>query len=259
MPLLDHFHPPLLNRPNPESFIGTWASHILQRLNQVVLPDPYEAEAEVSAGPRLQIDIAAVEHARQDAGMNGEASGGTGTAVQTYTPTLPPLTAEVRFEDPHLIEVRVSRPGDARIAAAIELVSRSNKDRPDSRRAFAIKCASYLQAGISVVVVDIVTERHSQPHADLVELLDLPPALQWTSPTGLSAVSYRLTAASDLTRLDVWPAALQVGTELPTVPLWLAFDLAVPLELDHTYALAVASYKYIAHPARPGERAPQPG
>ena len=42
------------------------------------------------------------------------------------------------------------------MVAAIELVSPGNKDREETRSAFAAKCAGYLQAGIGLVVIDIV-------------------------------------------------------------------------------------------------------
>ena len=60
----------------------------------------------------------------------------------------------------HLDEIRVYQDlGGAELRAAIELVSPANKDRAGSRRTFAAKCAGYLQHGIGVVIVDIVTAR----------------------------------------------------------------------------------------------------
>ena len=61
--------------------------------------------------------------------------------------------------------------GGPQLKAAVELVSPSNKDRPGQRRAFAIKCASYLQHRVSVIIVDVVTERHESMYAELVQLL----------------------------------------------------------------------------------------
>jgi hypothetical protein len=109
-----------------------------------------------------------------------------------------------------------------------------------------------LQAGVSVVAVDVVTSRTANLHAELIELLHLPDGFEWNSPSGLSAVCYRvvqgtlkpeLAIGNGKVRLDVWPHALAVGVELPTVPLWLAADLAVPLELDLTYAAACKSLR----------------
>jgi len=36
-------------------------------------------------------------------------------------------------------------------------------------------------------------------------------------------------------KIEVWPAVLQVGAALPTLPLWLREDLAVPLDLETSY------------------------
>jgi hypothetical protein len=46
-----------------------------------------------------------------------------------------------------------------RLVAAIELISPSNKDRPESRRAFVGKVAALLQRGVCVSLVDVVTIR----------------------------------------------------------------------------------------------------
>jgi hypothetical protein len=52
-----------------------------------------------------------------------------------------------------------------------------------------------------------------------------------------------LAVGNGQVRLDVWPVPLAVGAELPTVPLRLAADLAVPLELELTYAAACRSLR----------------
>ena len=35
--------------------------------------------------------------------------------------------------------------------------------------------------------------------------------------------------------MDVWPEQLALGTALPTLPLWLASNFSVPLDLESTY------------------------
>lgn len=52
----DHFRPPY-TRPSPESLTAVRANMIVQHLPVQVLPDPFEAEQEASAGPRYTIDI----------------------------------------------------------------------------------------------------------------------------------------------------------------------------------------------------------
>lgn len=54
------------------------------------------------------------------------------------------------------------------------LVSPANKDRPNHRLMFAANCASYLQSGVSVVLVDVVTERAGNLHLELLQLFQPP-------------------------------------------------------------------------------------
>ena len=49
-----------------------------------------------------------------------------------------------------------------RLVAALELISPGNKDRAEARRAFGAKCVAYLQRGIGLVIVDIVTHPKRQ-------------------------------------------------------------------------------------------------
>jgi len=55
------------------------------------------------------------------------------------------------------------------LVAVIELVSPSNKDRAEARDAFADKYSAYLQRGIGLVVVDVVTTRQANLHDRLIE------------------------------------------------------------------------------------------
>jgi hypothetical protein len=242
MPLRDHFHPPLQNNPNAESINASWATMLLQWLNRTGLPKGYRTEQEVFGGPRVTIDLGALE--KPDANGTpapGATGSGVATAARTHTPPAV-LAGEVSFADADLFEVKVLDE-DGRIAAAIELVSRSNKDRSEARRAFAINCASYLQAGLSVVFIDIVTNRRADLHSELAHLLDLPDSLHWSSRKGTAAVSYRVVGTPDATRLEVWPEELVVGNPLPTLPLWLGVDLWVPLELESTYEAAWSCHR----------------
>jgi hypothetical protein len=57
----------------------------------------------------------------------------------------------------------------------------------------------------------------------------------WQPDDDPYTVAYRAVRHGEPVHLDVWPFPLAVGTELPTVPLWLAADLAIPLDLELTY------------------------
>ena len=41
-----------------------------------------------------------------------------------------------------------------------------------------------------------------------------------------------------LRQLLAWPTVLTIGQPLPTLPLWLGADLAVPLDLELSYTAA---------------------
>src|SRR5262249_53853155 len=122
---------------------------------------------------------------------------------------------------------------DARVVAVVELVSPRNKDRPEGRRAFAAKCAAYLQRGIGLIVIDVVTSRLSNLHNELAEFL------AWGEPFVMAAtvyaVAYRPARRKDKNEIDVWPVALSVGGTLPVLPLALRGTRAVPLDLEAAY------------------------
>ena len=230
MPLLDHFHPPLSVERPWEGIHSTWAATIATQLNQDQLPEEYFAMPLVTIGGGIQVDVGTFQTGVQPESTHG------GIATQTWAPPQPPLSAVVDFISLDAYEVRVMQQlGGPKLRAAIELVSPTNKDRASHRRAFAIKCAGYLQQGVAVVIVDVVTERTANLHTELVEVLGLALSLAWGSPSHLYAVAYRPVQSADAQRLEVWPAALTVGAVLPTVPLWLSEELCLPLALEETY------------------------
>ena len=82
------------------------------------------------------------------------------------------IAVDVDFARLDSYEIRVYQDlGGAELRAAIELVSPANKDRAGSRRTFAAKCAGYLKHGIGVLVVDVVTARSANLHAELFDVL----------------------------------------------------------------------------------------
>jgi hypothetical protein len=147
------------------------------------------------------------------------------------------LNVQVSFAHLEGIEVRVYQDLDgAQLRAAIELVSPANKDRPDTRRTFAAKCASYLRHGIGLVVVDIVTSRSPNLHDELFKLLNVKSRrAAWEKPPGVYAVAYRPVPVLKKPRLEVWPEALKLGQPLPVMPLWLSQTLCVPVRLEESY------------------------
>jgi hypothetical protein len=236
MPLLDHFHQPLsANHPWP-SVHSAWANTIVQHLNGDLLPRRYYALPTVQLGRDFEIDVGTLDF--PDAAAR--ASGGLATAV--WAPPRPPIALPVEFTDPDIFEVRVMSEEEGIPVAALELVSPGNKDRPANREAFAIKCASYLHSGISVIVIDVVTERRHNLHARILARLRLTSEAAGASDE-LYAVAYRTVAGGAGLQLEAWPEPLAVGRLLPTMPLWLAPDLVLPLDLEPCYQSACRSLR----------------
>jgi hypothetical protein len=134
------------------------------------------------------------------------------------------------------VEVRIyCKPGGRRLVGVVELVGRSNKDRPGERRAFAAKTAAYLQQGVSEVLIDIVTSKRFNLHNEVVQLLGAPAEAALPAEQAIYAASYRPTLRDEKPQLDLWREPLAVGAPLPTMPLRLTGDLFVPVQFDSTY------------------------
>jgi hypothetical protein len=235
MPLLDHFNPPL-SRTHPwRGFHGAWAAAMARLLNHGVLPPGYYAVPLVDLDGPAEIDVATL----QERGTLGVEDGAA--SPQTWAAPAPSLAIAVELPAIDAIEVQVfSDEGDPRLTAAVELLSPRNKDRPTARRAFAVKCVSYLQQGTAVVVVDTFTTRRANLHVAILELLDREAEAN-ALPAGLSAVSYHaIQPEPDEQQLLMWPAVLTLGQPLPTLPLWIGSELAVPLDLEASYRAACA-------------------
>lgn len=236
MPLLDHFRPPLSQIRHWDSFHGAWAEAMAQQLNQLLLPDRFVAEARVQLGGQVEVDVGAFD----ERSVSASSSPTGGTAV--WAPPGPTATATLHFQSPDLFEVQVMEEvGGSRLVAAIELVSPANKNRPSHRRMFAVKCASYLQSGVSVIIVDVVTKRAGNLHAELLQLLELPLATPGRESRDLYAAAYRAVARGDELSLETWVETLRIHEALPTLPLWIMPNLAVPLDLEATYQAACAA------------------
>ncbi|HTU91594.1 MAG TPA: DUF4058 domain-containing protein [Gemmataceae bacterium] len=217
MPLLDHFHPPLSERRHWHSFHNSWATYLSSQLNSL-LPCGYFAEANVQFG--VEIDVAAFEE-----------SGDAG-ALPGWMPP-PPLMSHPFEMSGDVVEVGIfSRSGGQQLAGAVELVSPANKDRPLHREAFVSKCATYLQAGVGLVLVDVVTERPADLHREL--LVRLGMGAPEAGPV-LSGSAFRPVERDGMRWLDVWREPIAVGQRLPTLPLWLRGSLCLPVELEATY------------------------
>jgi hypothetical protein len=234
MPLRDHFGPPLFDRRSWEGFHGGWPMMIVNILNQK-LPSPYFAEPHVHLGSSIEIDVATYE---EDASrpFDVEGRGDSGLTTDAWAAPEPTLAIATDLADMAEYEVRVydARRG-RRLVAAIEIVSPANKDRPEHRRAFVAKCAAMLQEHVCVVMVDLVTTRSANLYGELLDFIERVDPSLGDVPHPIYAVACRSSSGGEAPLLETWAHPLAVGQALPTLPLWVAPDLAVPLELEASY------------------------
>lgn len=238
MPLLDHFNPPL-SRTHPwRSFHGAWAAAMARLLNHGVLPRGYYAVPLVDRDGPIEIDVATLHE------QGSTVATDVPITTQTWTPPSPGLAVTVELPLTDGVEVQIlTDEGDPRLAAAVELVSPRNKDRPQTRQAFAAKCVGYLQQGSSLVIVDTVTTRRADLNAAILDLFEVDIGIA-AMPSSLAAVAYRTVALEEQRQqLQAWPAPLALGQPLPTLPLWIAADFSVPLDLEASYRTTCADLR----------------
>ncbi|MCI0637858.1 MAG: DUF4058 family protein [Gemmataceae bacterium] len=229
MPLLDHFHPPLSERRHWEAFHARWASALADDLNQQGLPEHLFAEPTVHIGGSVEVDVATLEESAEKS-----AHGGTPIATLPQTSvSAPSWVIPAVFSDSFEVQV-INTEGGPKLVAAIELVSPSNKDRPQTRRAFAVKCANYLCQGIPFIMIDVVTSRLANLHNEVMDLLQ---AANFRLPAEqtLYATAYRPVRREKREEIDAWHAALAVGSRLPSLPLFLGGDLSIVVDFEASY------------------------
>jgi hypothetical protein len=103
-----------------------------------------------------------------------------------WTPPAPTATMPGVFPDAFTVRIYSSEGGPT-LVGAIELISPGNKDRDESRQAFAIKCANYLHQQVGLIIVDIV-----------LQLLGQPAEYCLAKDVNLYAVAYRPVRSANL-------------------------------------------------------------
>lgn len=221
MPLQDHFHPPLYEQRDWHSFHSAWATFLASDLNHR-LPEGYFAAPNVQFN--IEIDVATFERA---------SSGQPPSPVPSWTPSQPVLDLPLTVMT-DIVEVQIfPETGRGRLAGAIEIVSPANKDRPSEREAFVGKCLTYLQQGVGLLMVDIVTTRKANLHHQLLNRLRPEPVDGGRGE--LYTASYHPLKRDGEAHVQVWQEPLTVGSPMPTMPLHLRGGFSVPVDLEATY------------------------
>jgi hypothetical protein len=237
MPLLDHFHEPLWPRRQWHSFHSVWSTFIAADLNKR-LPEGYIADPNVQFN--IEIDVATLH------------DGSTPTDLATvWQPPAPVLTLPFTSTT-DIVEVLINEYSEGtNVVGAIELVSPANKDRDATRDAFVTKCAGYLQQGIGLIVIDVVTHRKANLHNLIVNRVSTPTP-PWDAE--LYAVAYHAVqmnpngsvgrSVQELKKnLEIWPHELNIGHPLPALPLCLRGGLCLPLDLETIYVRTCQEFR----------------
>lgn len=150
-----------------------------------------------------------------------------------WAPPPPDLETPADLSGVYESEVHIHDPGRHHsLVAAILLVGQAAKERPERRREFVCRCARLLRRQVAVCIIDIITTEPSNLYTDLLSMFGaegrpLGPlyaaTLRWHLPRRGAGV------------LQAWACPLALGRVLPTLPLWLDHDLAVPLDLAAGY------------------------
>ena len=239
MPLRDHFRSPVADRHSWDEVHGGWPMVIVQGLARR-LPKRYTAAPQVHLGAFAQVDVTAFEHEEETSRDLTSPSSNGGVATAVWSPARPGLAiaTELPAQDEYEVRIYDERHG-RRLVAAIEIVSPANKDRPASKQAFIAKCVALLQKQVSVTIVDLVTIPGGNLYAELLAFLgqrdpalgEKPPA---TYTVACRAVQHESKPGARW-QFESWLDVLKVGERLPTLPLWLAADIAIPLDLEESY------------------------
>lgn len=231
MPLLDHFRPPISTRA-PWPSLGTlWVGRVMGYLNRILPGERYAAVSTVHLGAQAEADVAEFE-------IPGDWSPQTAGGLVVAPPL---LTIEATLDDQFDVEVRDTFEGMA-LVGVIEFVSPGNKDRTEARQRIVAKALAYLDMGVGVILVDVVTNRGANLHNELVAELRSPETAHLPN-VSIYLAGYRPNRIEDRWTIDMWPYPVTVGELLPSVPLALKGGPMVPVDFETTYREALAEHR----------------
>jgi len=243
MPLRDHFRPPTSKKASWEGFHAMWPGEVVRQL-RTRLPPGYAAEPRVHLGNYVEVDLSAFELDDAPAPRPDVTSNGGVAAVMQSEPF---SVVAVEAEPPEDYEYAVyiyDAERERTLVAAVEFVSPANKDRPQKRNAFVGKCAGLLKQGVAISVVDPVTIRKANLFAELLSFIGHGDLVGDDRPS-LYAGSCRWIARDEKTFLETYSRPLELGQPLPPIPLWLAPDLVLSLDLESSYEQTCSDLRII--------------
>jgi len=230
MPLLDHFHAPLSEERHWGSFFLMWAREVMTFLHLEGLQERFFAEV-FHYGEGSEVGGCTAEK------LASPSSSKYCTEADVVVVEAPPTTFTMSSVFPDAMEVLVFQTsGGPNLVGAILFVCPGNKDRPQTRRAFATKCANYLHQVNGLIIVDVVTDKKANMHDELIDLLGLPDTLRFPGASPIYCAAYRPYSTEPARdQIDVCCAPLAVAKPLPRMPLSLRRGPTVMIDLEATY------------------------
>ena len=218
--LLDHFHSPLKETRPWTGFHGLWAGKLASAISRK-LPAGWFAAPTVHWN--IEVDVAAFRQ--------GEAAQPPDRGAGPLVIPEPTKTISFAFAT-DVVEVQVFHDvGELVLVGAVEFVSPANKDRSENREAFVAKCDALLRDEVGLAIVDVVTHRHGNLHADLLSRW----GEQSEDDSDLYLAAYRPFTGHSGQALSFWYHRLRVGAELPSPLLFLKHGPIIELPLAETY------------------------
>ena len=220
-------------------FHGRWIYALGHVLNFGLLPSDCYALAEQRSGA-TEPDVLMLETKEgvpDETGAAADFDIGRGTAVLDVEPKVS-VQADGEADTWAATRQRslaIRHVSGNRILAMIEIVSPGNKDRPLARRRFVNKCLDHLEAGVHVVVLDVLPSARGGPSLGIevwAEASAVPPDLPQDRPLVQTSICMRDGAP----HLYAEPAA--VDQVLPSLPLFYEPEWYVTLPLEETYMTA---------------------
>jgi len=218
------------------AFRTAWLPHLQEALNQGLLPDGFYALAEQHAGLAIA-DILTLNSGPVRDAQNPPSAGTVAIA------DAPPKVARHQTVDISLLNrqrtLAIRHVSGHELVAMIEIVSPANKDRARSVRVFAEKAVDALEAGVHLLIVDLLPPGPHDPQGMHAAILrELGPA---NEPYDLPA-DQPLTLASYSAALmtNIYIEQVAPGATLPEMPLFLDPRRYINVPLEATY---LAAYK----------------
>ena len=197
-----------------ESVNTLWIAAVVANLNQMLPQDRFRAFAKRHLGPQVEADVAEFESLHPPGNTNGAVA----TLPETYAHRRRSTRSRRSFRT--MSRSGFPMPYDRRrLVAVIEFVSPGNKKEADERTSFVAKMLHLPSAGDRFGRRGCGDLVHGQSPRRTDALMDFQATYVFAGPTPIYAVSYRPVHRPGENTIDLWPATLDVGRTLPTMPL----------------------------------------